>query len=241
MKYTKGQSYPIFSPASRVSDVTFVTFFCDKKCDASHLSHFWEECDALAHEFFCGTCDVFCHILPEQQHILALLLQHFLNRQKCDDSDWNMFFSSRLRFVTHLGSMKPEGHLGSDRPKEQNSSNTSKKKFNCCSGCLISIHVAGFWFFLVNYATTQVATQLRRRCIQVMYSNTEDLNRRGASLLTSIPQFPKRWSITSPQFAFPTYSNGAWSPQWTCSQRFDTTTSAWVSHAPGILVCRRTM
>jgi len=35
-----------------VSDVTFVTFFGDKKCDASHLSHFWEECDALAHVFF---------------------------------------------------------------------------------------------------------------------------------------------------------------------------------------------
>jgi len=32
------------------SDVTFVTFFGDKKCDALHLSHFWEECDALAHE-----------------------------------------------------------------------------------------------------------------------------------------------------------------------------------------------
>ena len=30
--------------------VTFVTFFGDKKCDASHSSHFWEECDALAHE-----------------------------------------------------------------------------------------------------------------------------------------------------------------------------------------------
>ena len=25
-----------------VSDVTFVTFFGDKKCDASHLSHFWD-------------------------------------------------------------------------------------------------------------------------------------------------------------------------------------------------------
>jgi len=33
-----------------VSDFTFVTFFGDKQCDASHLSHFWEECDALAHE-----------------------------------------------------------------------------------------------------------------------------------------------------------------------------------------------
>ena len=35
------------------SDVMFVTFFGDKKCDVSHLSHlshFWEECDALAHD-----------------------------------------------------------------------------------------------------------------------------------------------------------------------------------------------
>ena len=30
-----------------VSDVKFVTFFGDKKCD---VSHFWEERDALAHE-----------------------------------------------------------------------------------------------------------------------------------------------------------------------------------------------
>jgi len=35
---------------SVLSDVTFVTFFGDKKCNASHLSYFWEECDALAHE-----------------------------------------------------------------------------------------------------------------------------------------------------------------------------------------------
>ena len=33
-----------------VSDVTFVTFSGDQKCNASHLSHFWEKCDALAHE-----------------------------------------------------------------------------------------------------------------------------------------------------------------------------------------------
>ena len=33
-----------------VSDVTFVTFFGDKQCHASHLSHFWQECDALPHE-----------------------------------------------------------------------------------------------------------------------------------------------------------------------------------------------
>ena len=33
-----------------VSEVTFVTFSGDRKSDALHLSHFWEECDALAHE-----------------------------------------------------------------------------------------------------------------------------------------------------------------------------------------------
>ena len=33
-----------------VSDVTFVAFFNDHQCHALHLSHFWEECDALAHE-----------------------------------------------------------------------------------------------------------------------------------------------------------------------------------------------
>jgi len=41
---------PSFPSQIWVSDVTFVTFFGDKKCDASHLSHFWEECDDLAHE-----------------------------------------------------------------------------------------------------------------------------------------------------------------------------------------------
>jgi len=41
---------PSFPSQIGVSDVTFVTYFGDKKCDASNLSHFWEECDALAHE-----------------------------------------------------------------------------------------------------------------------------------------------------------------------------------------------
>jgi len=41
---------PSFPSQFWVSDVTFVTCLGDQKCDASHLSHFWEECDALAHE-----------------------------------------------------------------------------------------------------------------------------------------------------------------------------------------------
>jgi len=67
------------------SDVMFVTFFGDKKCDVSHLSHlshFWEECDALAHENIFLTCDVFCHILPEKLHILAPPVKNFFEREE---------------------------------------------------------------------------------------------------------------------------------------------------------------
>jgi hypothetical protein len=53
--------------------------------------------------------------------------------------------------------------------------------------------------------------------------------------------FKKRWSITPPQFTFPAYLNGSWSPQWTCSQRFDLTARAWVSHATTMIVFRLTM
>ena len=47
-------SYPDFFPPSRLrfgwvtSHLSLVPVI--KKCDPSHLSHFWEECDALAHE-----------------------------------------------------------------------------------------------------------------------------------------------------------------------------------------------
>jgi len=105
---------PSFPSQIWVNDVTFVTFFGDKKCDASHLSHFWAECDALAHNFFLLTCDVFCHILSENRHILAPPVQNFFEREEMwlFGWDWNKFLSSRLRFVTYLGSVKREGHLG---------------------------------------------------------------------------------------------------------------------------------
>ena len=61
-------------------------FSVTKKCDVLHLSHFWEECDALAHEFIFLTGDVSCHNLPEKRHILAPPVQIFLNGKKCDDS-----------------------------------------------------------------------------------------------------------------------------------------------------------
>jgi len=68
-----------------VSDVTFVTFFGDRKCDVSLLPHFSKESDALALYFFL-TGDVFYHFFPEQRHFLAPLVQIFLNGKKYDDS-----------------------------------------------------------------------------------------------------------------------------------------------------------
>jgi len=43
---------PSFPSQIWVGDVNFVTFFGDKKCEASLVSHFSEESDALAHEIF---------------------------------------------------------------------------------------------------------------------------------------------------------------------------------------------
>jgi len=68
---------PSFPSQIWVSDVTFSG---DKK--ASHLSHFWEECDALAHQIFFITFDVFGHILPEKRHILAPPVQNFFEREE---------------------------------------------------------------------------------------------------------------------------------------------------------------
>ena len=105
---------PTFPSQIWVSDGTFVTFFGDKKCDVSHLSHFWEECDALAHENIFWTSDFFCHILPEKRHILAPPVQNIFEREEMwrFGLDWKMHFSSCLRFLTYLGSVKREGHLG---------------------------------------------------------------------------------------------------------------------------------
>jgi len=61
---------PMFPSQIWVSDVTFVTFFSDKKCDALHLSHFWEECDALAHEnIFCNLWRFLSHPSRKTSHL----------------------------------------------------------------------------------------------------------------------------------------------------------------------------
>jgi len=70
-----------------VSDVTFVTFFGDKKCHASHLSHFWEECDALAHENIVFNLWRFLtHPSRNMSHFGPAGTKLFLNGKKCDDS-----------------------------------------------------------------------------------------------------------------------------------------------------------
>ena len=48
------------------SDVTFVTFFGDEKCDVSHLSHSGKNVTLSHTKSNFLTCDVFCHILPKK-------------------------------------------------------------------------------------------------------------------------------------------------------------------------------
>ena len=69
-----------------MSDVTFVTFLGDEKCDVTFVT-FLEKNVTLSHTKICFvTCDVFCHILPQKRHILAPLVQKKLNGKKYDDS-----------------------------------------------------------------------------------------------------------------------------------------------------------
>jgi len=62
------------------------------------------------------------------------------------------------------------------KPRTQICINPQAKVLNYCYKCNKSNHQSivcfGFWF-LVCYAATQLATQLRQRCIQVVRSNKE--------------------------------------------------------------------
>ena len=69
------------------SDVTFITFSGDKKCDVSHLSHFWEECDALAHEnTFFKLVTFFVTSFPKNVTFWPRRYNFFLSGNKCDYS-----------------------------------------------------------------------------------------------------------------------------------------------------------
>jgi len=116
MHWPLGSVLPGFLPSfpSQIcgSVVTFVTFSGDKQCDASHVSHFWEECDALAHEnIVFNSWHFLSHPSRKTSHPLV---QKFFELEEMwrFGWDWNMFFSCRLRFVTYLGSVKREGHFG---------------------------------------------------------------------------------------------------------------------------------
>ena len=94
---------------------SIVTFSGDKRCDVLHLSHFWEECDALAHKnIYFNLWRFFLHPSRKNVTFLDPLVQKIFEREEMwwFGWDWNMFFSSRLRFVIYLGSVKRKGHLG---------------------------------------------------------------------------------------------------------------------------------
>ena len=94
---------------------SIVTFSGDKRCDVLHLSHFWEECDALAHKnIYFNLWRFFLHPSRKNVTFLDPLVQNFFEREEMwwFGWDWYMFFSSRLRFIIYLGSVKRKGHLG---------------------------------------------------------------------------------------------------------------------------------
>jgi len=102
-----------------VSDVTLVTFFGDKQCDASHLSHFWEECDALAQENFCLNLWRFLSHPSRKNSPLDPAGTKKIETGRNVTIRLGLRHSSGLRFFTYFGSVKREGHLGWDRPLTQ--------------------------------------------------------------------------------------------------------------------------
>ena len=96
-------------------ETSHLSLFLVTKNATRHICHISGKNVTLSHtKIFFLTCDVFCHILPKKRHILAPLVQNFFEREETWRFiwDWNMFSSSRLRFVNYLGSVKREGHLG---------------------------------------------------------------------------------------------------------------------------------
>jgi len=97
-----------------MSDVTFVTFFGDKKYYASYLSHFWEECDALAHEnIFFNFRRFLSHPSRKTSHFgPAGTKKNWTGRNVTIGLGLKHVFLFPSSFVTYLGSVKHEGHLG---------------------------------------------------------------------------------------------------------------------------------
>jgi len=99
-----------------VSDVTFVTFFrWQKMCRVTFVTFLERMWRSRARIFFL-TSDVFCHTLLEKCHILALPVPNFFEREEMwrFGWDWNIFFSSRLRF--HISRKREAGRPFGLRP-----------------------------------------------------------------------------------------------------------------------------
>jgi len=77
---------PRFPSQIWVCDVTFVNFLGDKKCDSLNLSHFWEQCDALVHDFFFELLMFFVTSFPKNVTFWPRRYKTFLKGKKCDDS-----------------------------------------------------------------------------------------------------------------------------------------------------------
>ena len=82
-------------------------------------------------------CDVFCHILPENCHILASPVQNFFEREEMwrFDWDWNVLFSPRLIFVTYLEAWSGKAIWAKTDPQSHpNPHISSRSKKNCTGG-----------------------------------------------------------------------------------------------------------
>ena len=97
-----------------VGDVTFVSFFCDKKIwrvtFVTFLGRMWR---SRTRKYFFNLWRFLSHPSRKTSHFGTAGTKLFWTGKMWRFGlDWKMHFSSRLRFLTYLGSVKREGHLG---------------------------------------------------------------------------------------------------------------------------------
>jgi len=99
-----GSVLPGFLPSfsSQICDVMshLSLYSVTKKCHASHLSHFWEECDALAHEnIFFKLWRFLSHPSRKTSHFCPAGTKLFWTWRNVTIRLGRTLISSRLRFV----------------------------------------------------------------------------------------------------------------------------------------------
>jgi len=88
-----------------------LSLFLVTKNVTRHICHISGKSVTLSHtKVFFLTCDVFCHILPEKCHILALRVQKKIEREGMwrFGWDWNMFFLFPSQ-ICHLSRKREAG------------------------------------------------------------------------------------------------------------------------------------